>query len=142
MRDSPSNEAWNNFVMRSLPDDHQAGSSKRSAAIASLYMGLANNGGINSFLTSTCELDAAEVLEALISVGALAAAQQLKVVLRGLGVPVPVSSQEARFELLERHWSEDLDKYDVLTAQADKDLLRALQHHVRQHEAFYLALRP
>jgi len=141
MADSPSIEAWNNFVTCSQPSDYQAGSSKRSAAIASLYMGLANNGGINSFLTCSSELDAAEVLQALVSVGALKAAQELGLVLRELGTPVPSSSEEDRFRLLERHWSDALDEHDVLSAEADEELLRALQRHVRQHEAFYAALK-
>src|SRR5215468_8539686 len=77
-------------------------------------MGLANNGGINSFLTCSSELDAAEVLQALVSVGALKAAQELGLVLRELGTPVPSSSEEDRFRLLERHWSDALDEHDVL----------------------------
>ena len=141
MADLPSNQAWNNFVMCSRPRDHRAGNSKRSAAIANLYWGLANNGGINSFLTCSYDLDASEVLEALSSVGALKAARELNVVLCGLKTPVPSSSQEARFRLLDLHWSDALNEHDVLTAEADKDLLQALQQHVRQYEAFYLALR-
>jgi hypothetical protein len=141
MANSPSIEAWNNFVMCSQPSDYQAGSNKRSAAIASLYMGLANNGGINSFLTCSYELDAAEALEALVSVGAFKAAQELSLVLRGLGAPVPSSSQEARFRLLEQHWSDTLDEHDYLSADANEELLRALQRHVQQHEAFYIALK-
>src|SRR6266852_6309203 len=101
MANSPNVDAWNNFVMRSQPSHYQVGSSKRSAAIAKLYMGLANSGGLNSFLTCSWELDASEVLAALVSVGALKAAQQFDLVLRGLGAPVPSSSQEARFRLLE-----------------------------------------
>ncbi len=141
MAASLSTEAWNNFVMHSQPKDYQAGSIKRAAAIATLYMGLANNGGINSFLTCSHELDAREVLESLVSVGALMAAKQLNLVLRELKVPVPASSQEARFNLLMRHWPSSLDELDVLSREADEDLFRALEQHVTAHEAFYLTLK-
>jgi len=140
MADSPSLDAWNNFVMLSEPSRHEIGSSKWSAAIAKRYMGGANNGGINSFLTSSWELDASKVLAALVSIGALQAAQQLDRVLRGLGVPVPSLCQDARFRLLERHWSDALDEYDALSSDADEDLMRVLKRHVLEHEAFYLAL--
>jgi hypothetical protein len=53
---------------------------------------------------------------------------------------LPSSSQDARFRLLERHWSDALDEYDVLSSEADEDLMRALERHVLEHEAFYLAL--
>ena len=86
MADSPSVDAWNNFVMLSEPSRHEIGSSKWSAAIANQYMGGANNGGINSFLTNSWELDASMVLAASVSIGALEAAQELDRVLRGLGV--------------------------------------------------------
>jgi hypothetical protein len=89
-------QAWNNFVMRSDPSSHEQGSRKRAAAIACLYMGLANNGGLNSFLTSTCDLDASEVVDALTVVGAHLAARQLDRVVQGLGKPLRRSSQEER----------------------------------------------
>lgn len=78
-------QAWNNFVMRSDACAHEQGSRKRAAAIACLYMGLglANNGGLNSFLTSTCDLDACEVVAALTAVGAHLAARQLEKVVQG-----------------------------------------------------------
>jgi hypothetical protein len=141
MADSSSLEAWNNFVLGSQPSDHQAGSSLRAAALAKMYMGLANNGGINSFLTSSWDLDAAEVVEALVSVGAFAAAQDLSLVLRGLGVPVLRSSQDARWNLHERYWSEALDEHDFLSDEADAELMRVLERHVCEHEDFYLALK-
>ena len=81
-----SDRPWNNFVVNSSPASYEPGSSKRAAAIASLFMGGADNGGLNSFLTSTHYLDASEVLGALIDLGASATAHQLKVVLQGLGV--------------------------------------------------------
>ncbi len=140
MSDMPSNEAWNNFVMSSQLGDYEPGSITRSAAIAKMYMGQANRGGINSFLTNNNELDAAEVLEALVSVGASAAAEQLDLVLRGLGVPVPPASEEARWNLLEHHWSDELNEHDILSDESDRDLMQALERHVKQNEAFYLAL--
>jgi hypothetical protein len=35
--------------MKNSPASYEPGSSKRTAAIASLFMGGANNGGLNSF---------------------------------------------------------------------------------------------
>lgn len=140
MTETPCAEAWNNFVMHVAPNDFETGSSYRTAAIANLYMGLSNNGGINSFLTFSHEFDAKEVLEALVSIGALTAAKQFNQVLQSLNVPVPASSQEARFQLLERHWPSLLDELDVLSQEADRDLLRALEQHVAKHETFYLTL--
>jgi hypothetical protein len=141
MTDTPSVEAWNNFVMNIEPSNFEAGSSYRAAAIANLYMGLATNGGINSFLTCSHEFDATEVLEALISLGALTAAKEFNLVLRGLKVPVPASSQEARWSLLEQYWPSSLDNYDVLTEQAYRDLQQSLERHVKSNEAFYLSLK-
>jgi hypothetical protein len=133
-------QAWNNFVMRSDPSSHEQGSSRRAAAIACLYMGLANNGGLNSFLTSTCDLDASEVVEALTAVGAHLAARQLERVVQSLGKPLPRSSQEERESLLEKYWTDELDDFDVLSSEADAELFAALQRHVRENEAFYLGL--
>jgi hypothetical protein len=133
-------QAWNNFVMRSDPSSHEQGSRKRAAAIACLYMGLANNGGLNSFLTSTCDLDASEVVDALTVVGAHLAARQLDRVVQGLGKPLRRSSQEERENLLEKYWTDELDDFDVLSSEADAELLAALKQHVRENEAFYLGL--
>jgi hypothetical protein len=140
MGDAPRIEAWNNFVKRSQPAAYEMGSVRRAAAIASQYLGLANNGGINSFLTCTPELDGSEVLEALVSIGASKAAKEFGQVLRALGVPVPSSSTEGRHTLLEQFWTENLDAHDVLSVEADEDLMEALHRHVREHEAFYLTL--
>lgn len=133
-------KAWNNFVFFSQPDNYEAGDSMRSAAIAKQYMGLANNGGIDSFLTSSYDLGASEVLAALASVGASIATKELGHVLRTLGTPLPASSEEARWGLLEKYWSKSLDEYDLLSHEADSELMRVLEIHVREHEAFYLAL--
>lgn len=140
---SPHTEAWNNFVMRASPDDHEKGSTKRAAAIASLYLSLANNGGINSFLTSSNEYDSMEVLEALIDIGALKAAHEFQIVLGLLRTPIKASSERARFDLLEKIWTDEIDDrgLDVLSEDADKDLVQALERHVRENEDFYLTLR-
>jgi hypothetical protein len=138
---SLSVEAWNNFVMASVPSNYQSGSKKRAAAIANRYWGLANNGGINYFLTCSYDFDATEVLESLILVGALEAAKQFNRVIQELKVPILASSQDARWSLLERHWPQSMDAHDVLSHDADRDLLRALNLHVQAYEDFYLALK-
>lgn len=137
----PDPKAWNNFVMHSKPSEYDVGSSKRSAAIANLYMGLVNNGGINSFLTCTCELDAAEVVDALHAVGACIAAKQLGDVLRMLDSPLPASSQDVRWKLLEECRSDVSNEGDMLSEDADRELMRVLERHVRDNEEFYLALK-
>lgn len=143
MTGAPTVEAWNNFVMNSRPASYTEGSGKRSAAIANLYMGLTNNGGINSFLTCSYDIDASEVLQSLIAVGALKAANDFERVLRQLGTPVPVSSQNERFWLLDQFWpDEELDDFDSLTAEANEELMRVLERHVAEHEEFYLGLTP
>jgi len=135
-----SDIAWNNFVMKSSPASFEPGSSKRAAAIANLFMGATNNGGLNSFLTSTYDLDAREVVCALTDLGARAAAQQLEFVLRGLGVPMPVSTQDERWNLLESQWHDGLDECDVLNKDADSELLTALENHAAANEDFYSRL--
>jgi len=135
-----SNRAWNNFVVNSSPASYEPGSSKRAAAIANLFMGGANNGGLNSFLTSTHDLDAREILGALTDLGANAAAHQLKVVLQGLGVPLPASTQDQRWNLLEKQWHDGLDECDVLSEEADSELLAVLESHVAANEDFYSRL--
>jgi hypothetical protein len=55
-------------------------------------------------------------------------------------VPVPVSSQDDRWDLLEQHWSDELNDLDLLSDEADRDLMRALEKHVQENEEFYLSL--
>lgn len=100
----------------------------------------ANNGGLNSFLTSTYDLDGNEVVSALRDLGARKAAHQLEVVLQGLGVPVSASTQNKRWNLLEKQWHDGLDEYDVLSEEADCELLAVLQSHVAANEDFYNSL--
>jgi len=133
----PSVKAWNRFVMSSKPASYELGSARRAAAIANLYMGLANNGGINSFLTCSNDLDAAEVLDSLVAIGALTAANQFGAILQRLG-PAPPATQAERFLLLERRWPSDV--VEVLSPDANRDLMNALERHVLENEDFYLTL--
>ncbi len=133
--------AWNNFLTYSGPSAHATGSDKRSAAIAAMYMGAANNGGLNSFLTCTWDLDADEVLSSLKALGAAVAARQLEHVLDGLGQPLPASSQDHRYDLLDMCWTDALNEHDTLSTEADVELMRVLDQHVQDNEAFYLALK-
>lgn len=135
-----SDEAWNNFVSLSEPSEYEPGTSKRAAAVAAQFMGLANNGGLNSFLTSTYDLDAQEVVNALQAVGAHKAAEQLGRVVQTLGTPLLPSSQDQRWDLLERYWTEPLDDWDVLSTEADDELMAVLTQHVVENEPFYLGL--
>lgn len=132
--------AWNNFVLLSDPSACIDGSRERAAAIANCFMGAVNNGGLNSFLTVSFDLDADEVVHALAEVGAQKASKQLTIVIQGLGAPVPISTQEERWALLDRSWTEDLDQYDALSGDAADELVRVLEKHVSDNEAHYLGL--
>ena len=103
-------------------------------------MAVANNGGLNHFLTVCNDLGGDEVVDALMEIGAVKAAAQLRTVVEGLGVPLPSSSEDARRSLVDEHWTEELEAHDVLTAEADQELMDVLQRHVSENEAFYLSL--
>ena len=139
--EKPSEKAWNNFVMYSDPSDHVLKSEYRAAAIASQYMALANNGGINSYLTSTSELGGCETVQALECLGAGRAAKELDFVLQQLDVVLTPSSQEERWRVLDVYWPETLGELDLLSSEANTELLAKLALHVMEHEAFYLNLK-
>jgi len=130
--------AWNNLVMNADPDLHEVGDEMRNAAIACLYMGGANNGGLNAFLTNYSDLDAQEVLQSLDKLGANPAADQLRSVLEKIGEPLPATTEDERWEKLERLWTDELDEMDALTTEADESLLAALEAHVSKHTEYYL----
>ena len=130
--------AWNNLVMHAAPSAFEPGDARRAAAIAALYMGGANSGGLNSFLTSFHDLDAQEVLSSLETLGASVAADQLRHVLDELGDPLPAMSEEERWDRLEASWSDALDPFDALTIEADRDLVAALERHVSANPDAYL----
>jgi len=130
--------AWNNLVMNAEPSDFEAGDKRRAAAIASTYMGLANNGGMNSFLSCSHDLDAREVLASLEALGALIAAAQFKAVLEQLGDDLPACKYDDREDALDRLWSDDLNEMDFLSGEADQDLAKALERHVEEFIEFYL----
>jgi hypothetical protein len=135
-----SEEAWNNFVMSSQADRYKKGSMKWAAFIAKYYMNQVNGGGINSFLTNSWDMDAKDVVSAIRAIGALTAAREFEHVLEQLGVPVSVSSQDARWDLMEKHWPDKLNENDFLSDEAEKDLIQRLESHVLQNEKFYLTL--
>lgn len=140
MPTSADYQAWNNFVMLSDPNAPGLDGAKRSAAIANLYMGGANNGGINAFLTSQYQFGSEEVLKALQDLGATKAAQQLAEVLTALGQPLPPATADERWDALERLWTEALDDLDVLTEVADAELMRVLESHVSANASYYAGL--
>jgi hypothetical protein len=140
MSSTSDHQAWNNFVMHSDPTLRGIDGAMRAAALANLYMGAANNGGINSFLTASHDFGSQIVLDALREVGALHAAQQLAGILTKLGTPLPTSSEVERWQILKRLWTEDMDEHDVLTSEADAELMRVLERHVSENESYYLTL--
>lgn len=105
-----------------------------------MFMGGANNGGLNSFLTTSHELCAQEVFEALLEIGASEAARQLGQVLAGLGQPLPAAPSELRWEVLDRLWTDDLDDLDTLSSQADAELMAVLERHVSEYRTYYTGL--
>jgi len=142
MNDNPGHQAWNNFVQGSDPSDPSLSKACRAAAIANLFMGAVNNGGINSFLTATPELGTEEVLDAMLELGMSETATQFGAVISGLGRHLPASSSEERWQTLESLWTGEMDDLDVLTPQADAELMHVLELHVRAHEAYYLTCPP
>lgn len=132
--------AWNNFVMKSGPEDHPAGSEKRAAAVVAQFWGAANNGGFYSALECTPQFAADEILLALSTMGATSAADQLRAVLAGIGTSLPAMSSEERCSTLLENWPESLDDSDVLSGESDKQIQYVLERHVTRHEADYLAL--
>lgn len=131
-------EAWNNLVMSADPSAFSPGDKRRAAAITSIYMGSANNGGLNNFMTAAYDLDVDEVLVSLETLGALVAADQLRTVLDKLGQPLPASTQDERWKRLDGLWTDELDKYDSLSGDADQDLTAALERHLEEYADFYL----
>jgi len=55
-------------------------------------------------------------------------------------VTLPRCSQHVRWDQLDRLWTEDLDNYDALSAEANEELMEALERHVGANEAYYIAL--
>jgi hypothetical protein len=132
--------AWNNLVLNADPSKYAVGDKRRAAAIVSIYMGSANNGGLNYFLTYSYDLDAHEVLASLEALGASIAAAQFRTVLDMLGDPLSVSSEDVRWDQLDDLWTDELDEFDVLTEDADQDLVNALTKHVEEFAEFYLQM--
>lgn len=135
-------DAWNNFVFNSRHTDYEPRSQEWAAALARQFMSLTNRGGINSFLTASAEVDPHHVVDALRIVGAAAAAEQFQTVLDGLGHPLSASTDEERWDFMERHWSDEMEDLDLLSDASDKGLLAALEAHVAENEPFYLGLKP
>jgi hypothetical protein len=140
MSDDLEYQAWNNFVQNSYPPAPFVDKARRAAAIASHYMSGANSGGLNSFLTINPELGTKEVLEALLYLNMTETAAQFTAVVAGLGRDLPVSSSDERWEMLEDLWTEDMNELDLLTDQANAELMRVLEFHVRENEAYYAAM--
>jgi hypothetical protein len=141
LNDTQQMVAWDTLVMNADPSKFPQGDIKRSAAIASIYMGIANNGGINHYLTFSYALDGIETYNALIQLGANTAAKEFKTVLEQLGDPMKSTSQDNRWNLMEKLWTEKFDALDLLTVEADQDIVSALTKHIQEHGAFYLGLK-
>jgi hypothetical protein len=139
-KEEDPNLAWNNFVILSDPVLIDQPAELRSAAFVNRYWGAANGGGMNSFLTNSYELDAADFIEALEAIGAPIAAKQLRNVLHQIKVPLLASSQDQRWELLDKFWPEHLDDFDCLSEEANKEINAALEDHVARHHTYYVAL--
>ena len=133
-------QAWNNFVLLSRPGAHEKGSARWLAAIAKDFMGQACNGGLNSFLTYSYDTNAREIVNVLNSIGAVRSALQLTSILDQLGRPLPASSAEERWKVMEDCWSERLEAFDSLTAAAHIELMAVLEAHVEADQRFYLGL--
>jgi hypothetical protein len=138
---SDAQKAWNNFVTLNKASNHEYGTERWAAAVANLYLGQANNGGLNSFLTYSYEISSDDVLLALTSIGARTAAGQLAEVLDSLGTGLPTSSQDERWDTMMKLWTKDADIVDVLSDDAETDLMTALESHVERDARYYLELQ-
>ncbi|MEP6201450.1 MAG: DUF4375 domain-containing protein [Marinomonas sp.] len=138
MTEAEQMAAWNNLIVNAYPIVYEKGDERRAAAIASTYMGIAHNGGLNHFLTFSWDLDAREVLAALETLGADVAADQLRQVLEQIDDPLPASTQDERWDRLDDVWTGELNALDALTVEADRDLVAALERHVASHAEHYL----
>lgn len=132
--------AWNNLVMNAHDFAFAPGDKRRAAAIASIYMGSANNGGLCFFLSQSNDLDAQEVLASLEVIGANVAAVQLRHVLDVLGEPLPATTQELRWKQINELWTDRLNAFETLTDEADMDLVAALEKHVDEFSEYYLSM--
>ncbi|GGY57348.1 hypothetical protein [Parvularcula lutaonensis] len=77
---------------------------------------------------------------ALRAVGASKAAVEFEAILRMISVSLRATTQGERWHALERHWPDEADAHDVMSEVADNDIQSALEQHVAENEAFYLAL--
>lgn len=137
MGHSKETTAWNNMIMNADPGMYEVGDERRNAAMACLYMGGANNGGLNAFLTNYWDLSGLEVLQSLEKIGASPAADQFRLVLETLGESLPSATQNERWDTLDRLWTDELDRSDVLTVEADESIVAALEAHVSKHIEYY-----
>jgi hypothetical protein len=101
-QENSGHQAWNNFVLNQDSFNAFPAGEKRAAAISKYFMGQVNNGGLNSFLTYSYELDVKEVFEALTAVGAKKAAIELGAILNYLGAPLLRCSQDERWDLMQQ----------------------------------------
>ena len=137
-----SDRAWNNFVALNGPEDHQSGSPRRAAAVALRFYSDAMSGGLNRFLTYSCELHSDEVVAALSALGAPKAQSQLQFVLDRMGCALPLMSEQERWDIMLERWPEldGPDEADCLSEEAADELLAALQVHVVAQEDYYAGL--
>ncbi len=138
MEENEQTAAWNNLVMNADPSVFEHNDKRRAAAIACIYMSLANNGGINNFLTSAYDLDSNEILASLEDIGANLAANELRNLLNRLGKSLPASTESERWDCLDELWTDQLDEFDMLTTESDQDLMVALEKHVKEYANYYL----
>jgi hypothetical protein len=133
-------EAWNNFVFNSRPEALEKGSARWAAAMAVDCQGLILNGGINSFLTNSWELDPRDAVRAFSVIGAGLAANELENVLDQLGRSLAQNSHDERWDILKTCWKDSLNEIDCLSDAADAELQAALEAHVNDDKDYYCAL--
>ena len=140
MTDAEQTRAWNNLVLHASPDAFEKGDRRRAAAIACRYMAVANNGGLNSFLTNSWDLDTLEVVSSLEMLGANTAARQLRHLLDQLDDPLRAMTQDERWNRLDELWKDELDALDMLTDESERDLVAALEKHLSRNFDYYLSI--
>lgn len=99
--------AWNNFVLNSQWQLHERGSRTMGSIPRQTFVGGTNSGGLNSFLMSTWDIPANDIVVALQQIGASKAAGQLQWIL-------PPTSQDDRWGVLKQGWTDALNVFGAL----------------------------
>lgn len=137
---TPAQEAWNRLIDNGFSPAAQAAPDPfGAAAIAACFSCETGSGGLIGWLTVFPEIATADACAALHTIGAKAAARELRTMVEWLGGDLPAATREERDAIIDRAERDD-EPDETLSQQAEQELTIALQAHVEAHLAHYLAL--